>query len=257
MPRTTAIPVLDLPPRIDPRGVAEAAKAYTDLRERHRVEQQNLTELEHQRDGARLADEQAHADAIRHGKPDPGAKLTAKAEQAVAAKGREVAALKIAATDAHAELLAVVDEHRPAWAAKVAEQIEQRRAAVCEAVDALERAHRELREDSALSTWLDGFPEARYRPVRARCLRCGGPPVIRRSSRSSSTRFARWSIRPSSRSLRTSSRCAPSRADRELPRGATPRAVGDRHLRRRGNLAPIHAACHREKTAAEARRARA
>jgi hypothetical protein len=45
--------------------------------------------------------------------------------------------LKIAATDAHAELLAAVDEHRPAWAAKVSERIGQRKAAVREAIDAL------------------------------------------------------------------------------------------------------------------------
>jgi hypothetical protein len=51
------------------------------------------------------------------------------------------------------------------------ERIEQRKVAVREAIDALERAHRELREDSALSTWLDGFPEARLsvRFERAAC----------------------------------------------------------------------------------------
>ena len=163
MARTQTIPKLDLPPSIDQREVSKAAKQYRDLRERHRVESQNLVEAEHERDAAVIEDRDAYAAAIRAGRKDPGQLKTSKATEKVEAKRREVEALEAAATDAHNELVKEIEQHREAWSAKVAERIDERRAAVRSAIDAVVAANQALRDDLALSSWLDGFPDARYR----------------------------------------------------------------------------------------------
>jgi hypothetical protein len=119
--------------------------------------------LEFARDRAREEDRQAHADAIRQGKPDPGDQATLRAQEASKVRSREVEALRTAAVDAHHELVDVIERHRSTWSEKVRDRIEKRRTEVRKAIDQLDRAARELREDQTLVGWLRDFPNARYK----------------------------------------------------------------------------------------------
>lgn len=124
------------------------------LRGRLRTEQQELAELETKLDAAREADVAAQAAALRAGKPDPGQKATAKADQAIEAKAPRIAALERAAEDAEADLVAAIDEHRVEYREQLLAEAEDQRATARRLVGEAQAAVGDRQRTLALRSWL-------------------------------------------------------------------------------------------------------
>ena len=102
-----------------PAAIAKPAKQYTELRARATEGAKQVVALEATRHAAIDADRQAHADAMRDGKPDPGTKNADALDAKVATATRELDGLVDATADTWREVKAAVVEHSSTWAEKV------------------------------------------------------------------------------------------------------------------------------------------
>jgi hypothetical protein len=172
---------IELPPDgiTDSKIKASAAK-YAALRAEERATADRYAALQETRTKAMQADRQALADAKRAGKPDLGYEAVTQADAAIGEARRELEALEVAVDDQQRELVATVEKHRDAWAARINDQTVEARAKYAAAVDAMAQAHTDLADTLSLRGWLDAFPEhSRWRPtlvkVASMCAPNGDP----------------------------------------------------------------------------------
>lgn len=136
-----------------PDSISKIAAETSDLRERYRAAVRDLTEAEHERDGARLRDNEQAGAALRAKKPAPKATLP-KAEEKVTAKAAELEALGVAAVSAGNDLRKAVEAHRAEAEKTLTEEQDQQRARCHETALALAAAVSEGGATGALLSWL-------------------------------------------------------------------------------------------------------
>lgn len=159
--------VRDIP---DPAALGFRAPKWSAAHKEHaRLQRQRTETLSlqgelRQRLGlAQVADSTAYADAIRQGKGDPGTPQVdaIKAEQA--AVMRKADALALAVEQANRELIAAVEQEKPALLAELDAAVAERRATLQAAVDAWYEARIEHAEAVAFRAYLNAFPESRFK----------------------------------------------------------------------------------------------
>jgi hypothetical protein len=158
---------IQLPPaeQLDrlPEEIAKAGREVADLREKHEAERRNLVEFENARAGAEQIDTQAAADALRAGKPDPGRKVTDKAEKAIAAQKPKVGALGVAVADAERDLRAAIAKHAEEQRTKLGDEVDTQRAEALTIVEELVEKIGERQASFALKAWL-ADPTRQFNP---------------------------------------------------------------------------------------------
>jgi hypothetical protein len=159
--------VRDIP---DPAALGFTAPKWAAAHREHARLQRELTEtlalqgaLRRKIGEAQAADSTAYADAIRAGKGDPGTPQTDAAKAELESVRRKAEALQIAVEQALRELVAAVEQEKPALLAELDTAVAERRATLAAAVDAWYEARTEHAEAVALRWYLNGFPEQRFK----------------------------------------------------------------------------------------------
>jgi hypothetical protein len=143
--------------------IAAAIKAFEDLRRRYRAAVETHFALEREELPRALEqDVQAHADAIRAGKPAPGRKHEEKAQGALDKVRREREALDTAVADSAVELEDLMRAHRAVWATSVDREILEARKAFASVLEDLAAAGAELERLGALAVFV-AAPDRSFR----------------------------------------------------------------------------------------------
>ncbi len=148
---------LTLPPEIEHPLIEQAAAEYLKLTGNLADAQVKLAELEENRRRSVAADREAHATAIRAGKPDPGEPKTKLADAEILVLNRRREALEVAVGQARRELITTVGEHRAAWQKTIAKRRAQRQEQAATALEQLTAALDALASAVGLEDWLETF----------------------------------------------------------------------------------------------------
>lgn len=156
-----------------------AIAKYRDLSAELRATTRRVRELLEGRKAAEAADDQAAADAIRAGKPDPGRPAAEAHHAELEAAQRRRAILDRATSDQLSEVSQLLDANRPALAAKLDAEVDEATTRLLAAADALASADAALGAAAARRGWLDTWPKVGAEPLAARPVRLevptGGP----------------------------------------------------------------------------------
>jgi hypothetical protein len=142
------------PELIEHDAIREAIDAFHAADAEARRTAQDATQLEQERPQAVKQDETALADAIVAGKPDPGAKATAKHDAKIADAQRRAGAAKIVRDRALDNLRSVVAENEDEWQAQVAARFAAVREDWDGLLDQLADVHTRLAEVTGLAAYL-------------------------------------------------------------------------------------------------------
>lgn len=150
-------PVPTIPPNA-PKPVAKADQEVRDLQQRLAKAWQQANELAAAHAAAVEADAQAHAAAIRSGADDPGDANTAVSNDAIARVDRELAALRLALTDAITDRNAAIDRARAAWTETARKSVTTAAQRAAKATEELRDVLGELADARATVAWLEAAP---------------------------------------------------------------------------------------------------
>lgn len=157
---TPKVPVLPASDADDPtiRAKADAfAARHAELRQASTRRDQ----LERGRAEAIRTDREAAAVALRAGRRDPGTKNLAKHDTDTEAARRTEETLQLAVAADYQELRGAAEQHGPGQLDTYRELIDQRRAALADALDAVAEAHAALGDAHARRAWLDALMQGR------------------------------------------------------------------------------------------------
>ena len=148
---------ISFPPSIRPAPVRKLASEH----ERLAIEQ-NDARVEAKRahaavNDAKAADGRAFAQALRAGKPAPEETATRTAEATARQADRRVEALTLATGECERDLHTAVGETRDQWISGLTSDLEQQRAALLTAVEALAHANHQLGVTQRTIDWIDRF----------------------------------------------------------------------------------------------------
>ena len=160
---------LDLPD--DFEAISKQKGEYERLTGEVREAEHLMELLEAKRAEAQTADTNAYAEALRHGKSDPGAKRTDAVDQEIVMARRKRAALERARDSVESEVVALVEEHRAEWLEEADEQLERLHERKRELLTAFAEERTAIVTTLSLRRWIEGFP------TRPSVRRVGSPPV--------------------------------------------------------------------------------
>ena len=164
-----------------PAPLAKIAKEYGDLYTRATEAIAKVVALEARRPEAEQADREAHASALRAGKPDPGSKASEALEVQIESSRRAVTGLIDATNTAWGEVKTAITDHAEAWSERLRADQAKQVTAGTKGGDTLAKASREVAEVRALLAWISEAAGAitggpmRRGPIARRFPRLGGP----------------------------------------------------------------------------------
>lgn len=144
--------------RIDHREVKAAVAAVDELLAREADARAGVEAAEGALVAARAVDRDALAAAIRAGGEDPGDSVVAGVAADLEAARRLHGATEAAVGSAYVDLVAVMEEHRRAWAGRLNRRVEERRVRLAKAVEALADAQEDYAATMGLRAWAERFP---------------------------------------------------------------------------------------------------
>ncbi|MGI9120537.1 MAG: hypothetical protein ACR2G7_10545 [Acidimicrobiales bacterium] len=146
--------------------VNEPAKEWSRLHAESVAADRRLFDLEEARQAAVEQDQGAYAKALRTGRGDPGAKLTAKIDAELGDARRRADALQLAVADAYADLQEAIRKHSAAWRDILDRQREEAVEAFNAALASLQAADRQLGLVKGTIAWLDRGVDRPFNPAR-------------------------------------------------------------------------------------------
>lgn len=154
--------------RIDHREVKAAVQAVDDLLARETDARAAVEAAEGALAAARALDRDALATAIRAGQEDPGDSAVTGASAELEGARRLHGATEAAVAGAWFDLVTVMEEHRRAWAGRLNRRVEERRARLAKAVEALADVQADYSATLSLRAWAAAFPTTKAPVVGAR-----------------------------------------------------------------------------------------
>lgn len=149
---------LQLPPTdlIPVKALRDAVERYESAHRASNVAAQQVVQVGKERTAAEDADRKLYADAIEAGKSDPGCPNVDAHEQKLADASRYADAQAEVRARAQAALLKAFEEHGDELEAKITETLDEARADLLAAVDALEAKKNALAIAKSLDAWASG-----------------------------------------------------------------------------------------------------
>ena len=144
-------------------GLAPLDKAVANLQrleQDHRLAGLALTRLQDQRAAAEQQDDQALADALRLGKPDPGHEALDAVDAELGEARRRERALDQAVRDVAGDVRGVCREHRAVWLADLDSKVAASRAVYADSIDAAQAARSEVFQAESLRRFIAGEVES-------------------------------------------------------------------------------------------------